>query len=152
METVLFNDALASPRVSFILLDWSCRESFHSLDYLARQDVPRSDYEIIWIEYYERCADELARLVAVAEAKADPPPVDNWTIMEMPSNVYYHKHLMYNANAKYCLYARFQLVRLQVVERYKHRVSTSPKKSGPLYRPDDATGSLRTSAQESRSA
>jgi hypothetical protein len=96
MKTVLFNDALASPRVSFILLDWSCRESFHSLDYLARQDVPRSDYEIIWIEYYERCADELARRVAVAEAKAEPPPVDNWTIMEMPSNVYYHKHLMYN--------------------------------------------------------
>jgi hypothetical protein len=108
MKTVLFNDTLASPTVSFILLDWSCRESFHSLDYLARQDVPRSDYEIIWIEYYDRCADEIARRVAAAESKAEPPAVDNWIIMEMPSNVYYHKHLMYNADTRYYLDKQFQ--------------------------------------------
>jgi len=96
MKTVLFNDTLATPKMSLILLDWSCRESFHSLDYLARQDVPRSDYEIIWIEYYDRGADEVARRIAAAEAKMGPPPVDHWIIMEIPSKVYYHKHLMYN--------------------------------------------------------
>jgi hypothetical protein len=96
MKSVLYNDALTSPKVSFILLDWSCRESFHSLDYLARQDVPRSDYEVIWIEYYDRRAPEIDRRVAAAQAKTEPPPVDDWIIMEMPSNVYYHKHLMYN--------------------------------------------------------
>jgi|GEM_PF-2444354 hypothetical protein len=96
MKTVLFNGTLTSPKVSLILLDWNCRESFHSLDYLAHQDVPRSDYEIIWIEYYDRRADEIARRIAAAEAKAELSPVDNWIVMEMPSNVYYHKHLMYN--------------------------------------------------------
>src|SRR6266851_10289910 len=96
MKTVLYNDTLTSPTVSFILLDWNCRESFHALDYLACQDVPRSDYEIIWIEYYDRRADEIDRRVAAAQARAEPPPVDNWIVMEMPSCVYYHKHLMYN--------------------------------------------------------
>ena len=96
MKTVLFNDTCISPTVSFILLDWNCRESFHSLDYLAHQDVPRSDYEIIWIEYYDRRAGEIDHRVATAKASAVSPPVDNWIVMEMPSNVYYHKHLMYN--------------------------------------------------------
>jgi hypothetical protein len=96
MKTILFNGALASPMVSFILLDWNCRESFHSLDYLARQDVPRSDYEIIWIEFYGRRAGEINQRVAAAKAKGEPPPLDNWIIVEMPSSVYYHKHLMYN--------------------------------------------------------
>jgi len=96
MKTVLFNDALASPMVSLVLLDWSCRESFHSLDYLAHQDVPRSDYEIIWIEYYDRRADGVTRRIADSQAKNEPPPVDNWIVLEMPSTAYYHKHLMYN--------------------------------------------------------
>jgi hypothetical protein len=96
MRTVLYDGTLTSPRVSFILVDWNCRESFHALDYLARQDVPRSEYEVIWIEYYDRRAGEIDRRVAAAEAKAEPPPVDNWIVMEMPSDVYYHKHLMYN--------------------------------------------------------
>lgn len=96
MKTILFNGALASPRVSFILLDWSCRESFHALDYLARQDVPRSDFEIIWIEFYSRRAGEIDQRVTSATAKGEPPPLDNWIIVEMPSGVYYHKHLMYN--------------------------------------------------------
>ena len=29
------------PKVSFILLDWSVRESFHFLHYLSQQTVPR---------------------------------------------------------------------------------------------------------------
>jgi hypothetical protein len=96
MEAVFYNDALTSPKVSLILLDWSCRESFHSLDYLARQDGPRSDYEILWIEYYSHRAPEIDRRIAAAQAEGKPPPVDDWLIMGMPSNVYYHKHLMYN--------------------------------------------------------
>src|SRR5579883_3376326 len=80
MKTVLFNDTLAAPVVSLILLDWNCRESFHALDYLARQDVPRDDYEIIWIEFYDRRADEIDRRIAAAEAKGDPLPVDNWIV------------------------------------------------------------------------
>ena len=60
------------------------RESFHVLDYLAKQTVPRDRYEILWIEYYSRKASEL-------QGK-----VDQWVLLEMPEDVYYHKHLMYN--------------------------------------------------------
>src|SRR5580700_3151335 len=107
MKTALYNSTFTSPKISIILLDWNCRESFHSLDYLARQNVPRGEYEIIWIEYYDRRVGEIDRRVAAAAANAEPPPVDNWIIMEMPSDVYYHKHLMYNVGI---VQARGQIV------------------------------------------
>jgi len=54
---ILFeSDFSGKPLVTIVLLDWSCRESLHSLDYLANQTIPREQYEIIWIEYYSRVA------------------------------------------------------------------------------------------------
>jgi hypothetical protein len=79
-----------------ILLDWSCRESFHSLHYLARQSVPREAYEIVWIEYYSREAPQIAELLRECQRERRPLAVDRWIVMGMPENVYYHKHLMYN--------------------------------------------------------
>ncbi len=76
------------PRVSLVLLDWSVRESFHVLHYLARQTVPREDFEVIIIEYYSRVSEALRPFAA---------QVDSWLVLDMPPNVYYHKHLMYNA-------------------------------------------------------
>jgi hypothetical protein len=76
------------PRVSLILLDWSVRESFHLLYYLARQDVPRDDFEVIVIEYYSRVSDAIRKF---------EDQVDTWMLLEMPEDCYYHKHLMYNA-------------------------------------------------------
>src|SRR5690242_4241019 len=46
------------PKVSIILLDWSCRESFHAFEWLERQDVPRDQYEVIWVELHDRVAPE----------------------------------------------------------------------------------------------
>jgi len=83
-------------KLSIILLDWSCRESFHSLDYLNNQTIPREQYEIIWIEYYSRAAEGIKERIEKAAAAGKEPPVDRWIVMGMPENVYYHKHLMYN--------------------------------------------------------
>lgn len=85
-----------TPRVSFVLLDWKCRESFHSLDYLSEQDVPRGDYEIIWIEYYAHKSEYITEKISNYRDQDRPAPVDLWLVMNMPDNVYYHKHLMYN--------------------------------------------------------
>lgn len=84
------------PKVSFILLDWSCRESFHTLDYLSNQTVAREDYEIIWIEFYNRASEGLKqkRDAILQGGKADP--LDTWMILGYADDVYYHKHLMYN--------------------------------------------------------
>jgi len=73
------NDLL---KVSVILLDWSCRERFHSLDWLNRQHVPREQYELIWIELYDR-------VVPVAMEKAD-------VVITCNQQGLYHKHLGYN--------------------------------------------------------
>jgi len=81
--------------VSIILLDWKVRESFHILDYLNQQTVPRFNYEIIWIEYYNRKPKELEEKFQDSLNKRKPI-LDEWIVMKMPENVYYHKHLMYN--------------------------------------------------------
>jgi hypothetical protein len=97
MEFVLDSPPANDPRVSFVLLDWSCRESLHVLDYLNQQTVPRNQYEILWIEYYRRRSPELCRRIAAARAAGAPPPVDVYAVLGMPETVCYHKHLMYNA-------------------------------------------------------
>lgn len=85
-----------SPKLSIILVDWSVRESFHILDYLNHQTIPREEYEIIWIEYYSRCAKEIALGLKRCARFNAHPILDKWILMQMPSRVYYHKHLMYN--------------------------------------------------------
>lgn len=46
------------PLVSVILLDWSVRERFYALDWLSKQDAPRENYELIWVELYNRVVPE----------------------------------------------------------------------------------------------
>lgn len=93
---ILFKSQTEQPMLSFILLDWSCRESFHSLEYLNKQTVLRDQYEILWIEYYNRVAPPIQEGLAKYSANNKPPLVDQWIVMGMPDNIYYHKHLMYN--------------------------------------------------------
>jgi len=88
MSRFLKQSERAKPKVSLILLDWSVRESFHLLHYLASQDVPRDWFEVIVVEYYSRESEAIRRFEA---------EVDTWLLLEMPPECYYHKHLMYNA-------------------------------------------------------
>ena len=76
------SDPVRPPKVSLILLDWSCRDSFHALDWLARQDAPREDYELIWVELYDRVVPE-------AMEKAD-------VVITCGQQGTYHKHVGYN--------------------------------------------------------
>jgi len=72
----------ARPKISIILLDWGCRERFHTLDWLTTQTVARDQYELIWVELYDRVAPE-------AMEKAD------WLITCNQIGMY-HKHKGYN--------------------------------------------------------
>ncbi len=69
-------------KVSLILLDWSCRESYHALDWLAKQDVPRAQFEVIWVELFDRVAPEVME-------KAD-------VVITCHQRGLYHKHAGYN--------------------------------------------------------
>jgi hypothetical protein len=84
--------AVTAPKVSVVLLDWGVRESLHSLTYLNRQTAPREDYELIWIEYYGRQLEQLAK----SSTEDNPTRIDQWVVLNMPEICYYHKHLMYN--------------------------------------------------------
>jgi hypothetical protein len=77
------NTNLRIPKVSLILLDWSCRERFHALDWLNRQNVPREQYELIWVELYDRVVPE-------AIEKTD-------IVITCGQKGLYHKHVGYNA-------------------------------------------------------
>jgi len=69
-------------KVSVILLDWSCRERFHTLDWLNNQDGPREQYELIWVELFDRVVRE-------ALDKAD-------LVITCGQKGLYHKHIGYN--------------------------------------------------------
>lgn len=75
------------PAVSFLLIDWGVRESFHILHYLSSQSLPREMYEIIVIEYYSHVSEAVKEFENV---------VDSWLLLGMNRNTLYHKHLMYN--------------------------------------------------------
>jgi len=96
MEVLFEYNTVVPSKVSIILLDWSCRESIHTLHYLNNQTVQREKYEIIWIEYYNRQSKEIEEEVKEYRGSGKFPFVDKWIVMNMPENVCYHKHLMYN--------------------------------------------------------
>lgn len=85
-----------TPELSIILLDWSCRESLHALDYLNRQTADRDSYEILWLENYSRYHPELAARLAQAQSLGRHPDVDLQIVLGMPIDTCYHKHLLYN--------------------------------------------------------
>jgi glycosyltransferase involved in cell wall biosynthesis len=81
-------------KVSVILLDWGVRESFHTLEYLNRQTAARSDYELIWLEFYARKPEGLRRLV---ESGVDGrPALDKWVVAGYPDEYLFNKHRLYN--------------------------------------------------------
>jgi hypothetical protein len=76
------NAAPPSPRLSIILLDWECRERFTTLDWLHKQDVPKDQYELIWVELHDRVEREVME-------KAD-------VVITCNQRGTYHKHVGYN--------------------------------------------------------
>ena len=77
-------------KVSVVLIDWGVRESFHSLKYLNEQTARRDDYELVWVEFYDRKPEQL-------KAAAASGAIDKWLVLGYPDDTIYHKHRMYNA-------------------------------------------------------
>ncbi|MBV8731278.1 MAG: hypothetical protein JO336_15835 [Acidobacteriia bacterium] len=70
------------PKLSIVLLDWSCRERFDPLNWLEQQDVPRDSYELIWVELFGRVIPEAMEHADVVVTCHQSEP--------------YHKHEGYN--------------------------------------------------------
>lgn len=87
------NQASEEPVLSIVLVDWECRERFHSLDWLLKQDVPKAKYELIWVELYNRVVPEVLEKVDV--------------LITCGQEGLYHKHIGYNVGL---LHARGAIV------------------------------------------
>lgn len=96
MEIVFQSHRVSKPVLSIVLLDWSCRESFHIFDYLAAQEVARDKFEVLWIEYYDRRSEEIKKVISKSRIAESHPLIDKWIVLDLPRELYYHKHLMYN--------------------------------------------------------
>ena len=83
------------PLVSFVLVDWSCRESFHTLHYLNQQNIPRDQYEIIWIEFFDRKADAIQKRLDEDQESGRPPSLDQWLALGFSNETCHHKHLIH---------------------------------------------------------
>lgn len=92
-ETILYRPRIGC-KVSVILIDWSVRESFHSLIYLNEQTVDRTSYELIWLEFYSRKPNQLINLAALGGNRQ--PTIDTWIVAGYPEHYIYNKHRLYN--------------------------------------------------------
>jgi len=54
----------AQPLISVILIDGSFRERFHAVDAFAQQTFPPEQFEIIWVEHYDRVDPALQQRAA----------------------------------------------------------------------------------------
>ncbi|TAN64006.1 glycosyltransferase [bacterium] len=96
MEILYENKTGVRPKLSIILLDWSCRESFHIFKYLSEQTAAREDYEVLWVEYYGARPPDIRQEIDRSLKNGQRPPIDKWIVLDIPKNIYYHKHLMFN--------------------------------------------------------
>lgn len=53
-----------APRISVIMVDGSFRESFHAVDFFCTQTLPTDDFELLWVEYYDKVQPQLAEKIA----------------------------------------------------------------------------------------
>ena len=82
-------------KVSVILIDWGVRESFHGVEYLNRQTAARSDYELIWLEFYNRKPDGLRKTVESGSRRpARFGSMDRGRLRATMAS--YSKHRLYN--------------------------------------------------------
>ncbi len=53
MNKTELNNPTPRPKISIVMVDGSFRERYDSIDFMARQDFPAEDYELIWVEYFD---------------------------------------------------------------------------------------------------
>ena len=76
------------PLISIVMVDGSFRESFHSLDYFGKQTLLPVQYELIWVEYYDRVNPVLAEAIA---------RYPNFRVITLNRTGLYHSSYCFNA-------------------------------------------------------
>lgn len=76
-------------KVSYILIDWSVRDNFGSVEDLNKQTVSRNEYEIIWVEYYRKLPEKIQQYIR--EEK-----IEKCSVLGNLEGERYWKHVCYN--------------------------------------------------------
>ncbi len=80
--TAYKNVSPLAPRLSLNPLGWGCCELFSTLDWPCQQNVPKDQYELIWMELYDRVIDEVMEKAAA--------------FLTCNQHGIYHNHIGYN--------------------------------------------------------
>lgn len=78
-------------KISIIMVDGLFRESFHSIDFYGRQTVSQEDYELIWVEYYDKINPDLTK-----EIEKYP----NFRVVNLNKSGIYHSSYCFNEGIK----------------------------------------------------
>ena len=79
---------MSNPKISVIMIDGGFRERFDSLDFFANQTLPRDQYELLWVEYYDQINERL-------KGKISNYP--NFKTLCLNRNDEYHSSYCFNA-------------------------------------------------------
>ena len=86
----------AQPLISVILIDGSFRERFHAVDAFANQTFPAEQFEIIWVEHYDRVDPALQeraarypnlRIITLGREGDDPEAAVGETLSATPDAI-----------------------------------------------------------------
>ncbi len=81
-------DLSGKPKISVIMVDGSFRQSYHAVDFFCRQTIPTDDFELIWVEFYDRVSSELAEKLS---------RYPNARILTLNKEGMYHSSYCFNA-------------------------------------------------------
>jgi GT2 family glycosyltransferase len=76
-----------NPKISVLLVDGSYRPHFAVIDSLKRQTFAANDYEVLWIEYYDKVKQELIEKMNARE---------NFRVITLKENGIYHSSYCFN--------------------------------------------------------
>jgi len=76
------------PLLTVLMVDGSFREHFHSLDYFCNQTISKNQFELIWVEFYNKVKNDLINKIN---------HYNNARIIKLNKSGLYHSSFCFNA-------------------------------------------------------
>ncbi len=90
MNNSIITSQTPRPKITVVMVDGSFRERYDSIDYMARQDFPAEEFELIWVEYFGQVASDLQRRIDSANGR------HNFRTIALGREGHYHSSYCFN--------------------------------------------------------
>lgn len=87
-EEMNLKESKNMPKISVVMVDGSFRESFHSVDFFGNQTFAKDEYELLWVEYYDKINPVLAEKIS---------KYNNFRVITLKEKGTYHSSYCFNA-------------------------------------------------------